>query len=153
MSKDLSTYYVYEHRDPQTDELVYIGIGRAWRAWATGSSRFTNPASKAYGRRDLWHAGWLEDQYEKGFLPSEWVKITHRQLSKELATTIEKGLIEGYRPKFNKNHNKDNKERRKYTEEDIQKIQALRAEGKSYKTIQEELGYSSPMTVWRIDNE
>jgi hypothetical protein len=132
---------------------VYIGIGKAWRAWATGSTRLSNPASKGYGRRDLWHAGWLEEQYAKGFLPSDWVKIIHRQLDKKFAMDIEKQLIETHLPKFNKNHNKNHRDRKRFPIELITEVKKLRAQGMSYERIAEAKELSSGMAAWRMVNE
>lgn len=141
---------MYQHIDPETNEIVYIGTGKNSRAWATGTIRFANSNSKSYGHRDGPHAAWLSNLITRGYLPNDWVTIVHRQLSKEDAHKLEVEYICTIQPRFNHNHNPVVRaEKRKELKA---QIQILRGTGLSYQGVANQLG-TSTMRVWRCANE
>lgn len=128
-------YYVYKHIDPVTDELLYIGMGSKDRAWHYRVSM----------SRHKMHMAHLDNLTKAGYLPSDWVNIEQKNLTKEEAKILEKRLIQEYKPKFNYQDvggnpriNKDMKN----------KAQELKSQGITGSKAAKALGVSI-MTTWR----
>ena len=94
---DYQKCYVYNHVDPITGKPVYIGMGRKDRAWHYRVSMSRKPEHEAY----------LNALEEEGFLPCDWVVITHRNLTEEQAKAVEIQQIKSLKPRFNYSHNED----------------------------------------------
>lgn len=137
-------YYVYEHVEPITDEVVYIGHGCLERAWTCRSGR-----GKTYsgGHRKPEHSDWCLELMNSGLTPADWVKILYQGLCKSEANKLEHKLIDKYRPRFNYQIG-DN-----YKLSDVERAKAfdLRESGLYYHQIGIELGVST-MTIWRYLN-
>jgi len=89
----MNKHYVYQHVDPTTGEIVYIGMGTGGRAWG-----ILNKNKKHH----LEHRLFLDNLLELGYLPNDWVKIIERNLTKENAFLKELKLIHELGiPKFN----------------------------------------------------
>lgn len=131
-------YYVYAHIDPNTQEIIYIGYGSGHRAWTFNALVF---------RQEI-HMAYLRELIYKGFLPSEWVVIKERLLSKEDAMLKEKELIQLYKPIFNIQKGlgsmTDNNKK--------QQAKQLRSDGLSFSEIAERMNLNSSMTAWRYNN-
>ena len=91
--------YVYNHVDPRTGVPIYIGMGRKDRAWHYRVSMSRKEA----------HENYLIKLEEEGFLPCDWVVITHRNLTEEQAKIIEKDQINLLKPMFNVTHTGDHR--------------------------------------------
>ncbi len=87
-------YYVYIHACPVTGEVLYIGHGTGARAWNY----------REYSSRSSEHESVLSKLFAEGFLPTDWVIIHEKGLSKADAIEIEQRLIKGSSPRFNKAH-------------------------------------------------
>lgn len=70
---------MYEHIDPETKEIVYIGKGSGGRAWDVTRAR--------NNRRD--HQEWMLKKMEQGYIPCDWVKIISKNLSNKQALEVE----------------------------------------------------------------
>lgn len=92
-------YYLYEHRDPKTNKIVYIGMGTGSRAWACGASSSTS--------RDIDHKVWIEERYKEGYTMGDITIVTTTLLTKKEAFKMEYSLIQKYKPIFNKLSNPD----------------------------------------------
>lgn len=92
-------YYVYQHVDPDTGEIVYIGCGSKGRAWQynKGSEHATRN-----GGRHSDHFRWLEDQTAKGFTMADVVVIVRKSLRKPIALKLERKLVAKHKPRFNR---------------------------------------------------
>jgi len=86
-----SIYYVYKHIEPVTNEVLYIGSGSKDRAWHYRVSMSRNSE----------HTEYLNALTEDGYIPSDWVEIVAKCLSKKEAVKLEKELIIAYQPPFN----------------------------------------------------
>lgn len=84
-------YYVYEHFDPETKQIVYFGKGCYGRAWDVTRAR----------RENKEHQLWMKELSSRGYLPSDWVYIRERELSEKEALELEHYLINNYGPRFN----------------------------------------------------
>ena len=136
--------YVYEHFNPETHEVVYVGEGTGQRAWMCRGGY----ANAKYGHRSPEHTEYLNGLMAKGFLPCNWVRIVRRGLSKSEARTIEQELVREKVPRFNRPLGK---KLLKLTSKRLKIAIQLRATGLSYKDVAEHLGVSS-MTVHRALN-
>ena len=79
-----SVYYVYEHRDPVSREVVYVGHGVDGRAY-----EFFKPCA----RRCYEHAEWAYNLMSKDYLPSDLVRIRAFGVSKKSAMRIERDIL------------------------------------------------------------
>ena len=140
-----SIYYVYTHEHPVDGTVVYVGMGQKGRAWAIANSGGDNAA---YGNRSKDHFNWFLQLEANNYTLDQIVNIKARGLTKKEALSVERGLIDEYRPTFNKVMGI---KLLKMTEEKYSKAVALREDGMSYSKIAEELGFS-PMTVHRALN-
>jgi len=133
-------HYVYQHVDPRTDEIIYVGHGSRGRAWTHGSKHTV--------LRSQEHLDHLESMTQEGFVPSDWVQILHSGLNKPEACVIEQDLIRKIKPRYNKPQGIS---ALKITPEQYQLAQELREYGKYYHEIAYEIGVST-MTVYRALN-
>lgn len=133
-------YYVYTHFDPDTKEILYVGMGSNDRAY-----RMLSGQGKKYSDRHPDHHKYLDSLYNKGYLPHEWVSIEENLLTKEKAFDIERKLIKELNPIFN----------RKYgpvkilTDDQVNKIKKLHDQKYSYDKIGE-IFNCSRSTVYRV---
>lgn len=130
-------HYVYMHVDPNTDELLYVGHGSRGRAWTHGSKHSV--------LRSQEHLQRLDALTEQGFIPSDWVVIVERNLSKKTASEIEQRIIRDRNPLFNKPQGVSNL---KMTMSKLIEAKSLRDEGLTYEQIGKKVGVST-MTVYR----
>ena len=133
-------HYVYQHKDPRSGEVIYVGHGSRGRAWTHGSKHTV--------LRSQEHLDHLEGMTQCGFVPSDWVSILHSGLTKSDACAIEQDLIRKMKPRYNKPQGKS---ALKMTPEQYQLAQEMREDGKFYHQIANEVGVS-PMTVYRALN-
>lgn len=134
-----TNYYVYHHIDPRTGELVYIGKGTKERAWAITTRKKKNPL----------HYAWLLELYTAGYRPPRWVKIVADDLNNADACALEaKQLYDVAYPRFNFYYG-EKSHQAKLKEADVDKIYALRDEGKTIYDIAPLFGIS-PAQVWNI---
>lgn len=134
-------HYVYLHRHPNTDEVLYVGSGRnerAYRSTTTGDSRL-------YGHRSKEHAMVLKELQLEGYLPTDWVEILAKQLTKSEACVIEQEHIRELRPRFNR---PAGQKLLKMKDGLLEQAVKLRSEGLFYHQIAEKLEIST-MAVWR----
>ena len=140
--KNLPTdyYYVYSHVDPTTGELMYIGHGYGPRAWIHGSRKTV--------LRSQDHLDWLHRMNTLHFLPTDYVIILERNLTKAVACKHEQQYIRTLNPLFNKPQGLQNM---KVTKDSLEVMKGLRDEGFYYREIAEQLNLST-MTVYRALN-
>jgi hypothetical protein len=132
-----SQYYVYHHKNPQTNEIIYIGSGTAERAWAY---------NWAYSRqRD--HVDHLHELAAQGYLPCDWVVVVRRGMTRDEARSLEKEEIIQHKPKFNRHKGYGSFR----DPEQAKKAKTLREEGMSFAKIADQLGVTA-MTAWRACN-
>ena len=86
--KDESVYYVYEHFDPDTREVKYVGYGVDGRAYTV---------FRPEGRRNKNHAMWGAEMALKGYLPHECVRFRAYGVSRRSAKRIEKDILRKYK--------------------------------------------------------
>ena len=137
-------HYVYLHRNPTTNEILYVGSGRnerAYRSTTTGNST-------VYGHRDREHAFVLRELQLKGFLPEDWVEILYKGLTKSEACVLEQKITRKLNPKFNK---PAGLKQLKITPAMLNTAKELRDKGMFYHDIARELGLST-MTIHRALN-
>jgi hypothetical protein len=82
-----AVYYIYEHFDQKTNEVVYIGCGTYARAWT-------------FHRQDPQHTAWARQQYTKHG-PGSWVRIVTSGWTANEAFAEEQRLIALRKPRFN----------------------------------------------------
>lgn len=129
-----NNYYVYEHIDPQDNQVIYVGRGSGSRAWM-----YVHPF------RAEEHSDFLSALVAEGYLPCDWVEIIFRNLTLEESVLKEKELLGLGRPMFNKIQGASTL---KITPEILEQAQKFRELGLSYKAIGEQLNLST-MTVHR----
>lgn len=89
----MNRYYVYLHVCPLTGEVVYVGKGKAGRAWDVTRCRAQFKE----------HQDWMLDLIDKNYLPSDWVTILYKGLEETDAFNKEKEyLYINGRTKFNR---------------------------------------------------
>lgn len=132
----MSKYYVYKHVDPNTSELLYIGMGSGGRAWQVGKSH--GPL------RGEEHNEWSESLMAVGITPDKFVEIIQSGLEREEAYNLELSLIKEFRPKFNKNFSRSTK----LSSDQVHEARVLKETGISYEAIGRELSVST-MTAYR----
>lgn len=115
--------YVYLHVHPETQEVVYVGMGTAERAWEVK-------------RREVKvdHYQWILELLSKGYIPSDWVQIELQGLDRKEAQEKETELINLLGPRFNTSASWAAK---KYTPDDVRHWMDLRKQGLTYKEIQD----------------
>lgn len=131
--------YVYIHKDPETENVIYVGSGTKDRAW---HFRVSMSRSKE-------HTSYLNKLSAQGYIPSDWVEIISRNLSKGDGKKLEIELIERYNPIFNKNHKGAGKSVKNPNL--IKEAKDLKNKGIVGIAAAEILGISI-MTTWRYQN-
>jgi hypothetical protein len=136
--------YVYEHVNPDTGEVVYVGKGSGQRAWmCTGGYDEAH-----YGNRSREHVEYLKGLMGEGYLPCDWVVVVRRGMSGSDAVRLEQDFIRKMGPRFNRSMGI---KLCKLKGEDYRSAKALRKEGKTYKDVAGALGVGV-MTVYRALN-
>lgn len=130
------TYYVYHHINPETEEIVYIGIGTRDRAWQ-------------YQNRQDDHKQWLDRLFNEGFTLDAIVEVQETNISKDMALAIELESINRIKPKFNRNFRRNGV--CKLDEAMLEKALCMRENGFYYTEIAEVLGVAT-MTIHRALN-
>lgn len=143
---NMTPYYVYNHIDPESKEILYIGIGQYDRAWCVRGNN-----------RNKDHVNYLKQMFLKGYTLTDIVSITDNMLSKQQAMSIEAEKVNLYRPKFNKLLNKNHWHiSRQKTKEMCEFAKALKEMGYGYQRISYLLGSSAPknnaMSIKRMLN-
>jgi len=140
----MDQYYVYQHIDPETGELLYIGMGSYERAWlCRGSNRKKN------------HQERLNELFALGHTMQDVVSIMANGLSKEAALSLELTKIEKFKPRFNNLSNPDWKYPSKFADEVVTMIKALAKMGYGPQNTAFLLGgdkKKNAMTIWRLNN-
>ena len=132
-------YYVYTHVCPVTGEELYIGHGTGARAWNY----------REYSSRSPEHEAYLSKLFADGYLPTDWVIIQEKGLTKADAIIMESALIALANPKFNKAHKPMYSVRNKVqnTGEEICRFAYMLHEmGYGYQRIAFLMGASNPKT-------
>jgi len=96
-----NSYYVYLHHDPDTKDLLYVGMGQGSRAYTT---RHSTDNVTNYGHRSPEHAARMFDLMQRGYLPHEWTSFPHRNMTKSQALEKERELIKTLKPLYNRKH-------------------------------------------------
>ena len=123
--------YVYQIRDVDTQEIVYVGKGAGERAWK--SNRYGQPKLSAY----------LQALGLRGYSPDQYTEVVARGLCNDDAKKIEAELIAELRPKYNGVSGKVS-----LSVEQVKIAQELRSQGLSYAKVAEKMD-ASPMAVYR----
>jgi hypothetical protein len=147
-NNDKNWFYVYEHFEPTTGEIVYIGKGSGARAWQMG----TYTQRKGYrGHRRKDHNEWAENLMKLGYTADQFVRIIHRGLSKKEALDEERNFLpKRSLPRFNDlpGNMRDNIKLWGPGTYFRKRAELLREEGVSYSKIAMDLGVTA-MTVWK----
>ena len=141
-----NVFYVYTHEDPDTGEVMYVGMGQKSRAWVITNSNGNNAA---YGHRSKDHYEWFLEKEAAGYTMQDLVVILKSNLSKGMALGNEKFLIDTFSPPFNKKQGLANL---KITKDKYKTAVEMRKDGLSYERIAKELELSA-MTVYRALNK
>lgn len=129
----MKNYYVYQHIDPSTGEIVYVGMGSGGRAWGIlNRNRRHHPE----------HREFLDQLTQNGFLPCDWVVIIERNMTKETATLSELKLIHSLGiPKFNFS-NGEKQWSSKLTDDQVKEIVVLLKTKLTHREIAHQFGVS-----------
>jgi len=138
-------FYVYQHANPETGEILYIGKGSYERAWlCRGSNR--SPEYSVY----------LKNLLENGYTMDDLVTILQKGLTNEAAEKFESKLILEIQPIFNKQQTKKWVSPKKFFGEVVDTIKSLKEMGYGSQTIAFLMGgdkVTNAMTMWRITND
>jgi excinuclease UvrABC nuclease subunit len=141
----MDQYYVYQHTDPETGEILYIGMGSYERAWlCRGSNRKKN------------HQERLKELFAIGYTMCDIVMIIQSGLDKAAATNLEHKHIEKFKPKFNNSKNPNWKYPSKFADEVVSMVKALKEMGYGPQNTAFLMGgdkNKNAMTMWRMINE
>ena len=136
---------MYVHFDPDTKEILYVGMGVGQRAYTINTSKISDVH---YIHRSPEHCEHLKLLMSKGYLPHEWIDFRHKCLDKDTARKFEKELIKELKPKYNRKHGI---KIMLFDEIGVREIFKLRKEGLYYHQIAEKMGCST-MVAHRILN-
>ena len=140
----MDQYYVYQHTDPETGEILYVGMGSYERAWlCRGSNRKKN------------HQERLNELFALGYTMQDVVSIMASYLNKEEALRLELTKIEKFKPKFNNLSNPDWKYPSKFADEVVTMVKALAKMGYGPQNTAFLMGgdkKKNAMTIWRLNN-
>lgn len=142
--RDLPIHYVYYHKHPESGKILYVGHGRNERAWRCT----TSGDSKHYGHRSAEYSELLLDLQLRGYIPTDWVRVYKRGLTKAEACALEQKITHEFKPEFNKPLGLTNL---KIKGELLRKARELRESGMFYSDISKQLNIST-MAVWRALN-
>lgn len=145
MSEFNDYHYIYQHVDPVTKEIVYVGSGSGQRAWMMRNSGGLGPR---YGHRSPEHYKWFRALEHSGYTLLDIVVILEKQLNKEEATKKERKLVLTIKPRYNRQKGPNSMVDPTRVKEAVQ----LRELGLSYSQIAAKLNIA-PMTAWRNVNE
>jgi len=138
-------YYVYQHADPKTGEILYIGKGSYERAWlCRGNNR--NPEYSKH----------LNTFLDNGYTLSDIVTILHKGLTNIEAEHLESDLIQKIQPIFNKQQTSKWSYPKKFSDEVVNMVKALKAMGYGPQNTAWLMGgdkNKNAMTMWRMVNE
>ena len=141
----MDQYYVYQHTDPETGEILYIGMGSFERAWlCRGSNRKKN------------HQERLNELFALGYTMQDVVSVMASGLNKTNALNLEFTKIEKFKPKFNNLSNPDWKYPSKFSKEVVSMAKALKQMGYGPQNTAFLMGgdkNKNAMTMWRMVNE
>jgi hypothetical protein len=141
----MDQYYVYQHTDPETGEILYIGMGSYERAWlCRGSNRKKN------------HQERLNELFALGFTMQDIVDVKASGLNKADALHLEFTKIEQFKPKFNNLSNPDWKYPSKFANEVVTMVKALKQMGYGPQNTAFLMGgdkKKNAMTIWRLCND
>lgn len=128
----MTKFYVYQHIDPRTNEVVYVGKGCGGRAWDITRSRGEHKE----------HQNWMIDLTNLGYVPSDWVFIYQKNLCEQDAFSIEKNLLHslGVLP-FNRQTG-ERQHQAKLTNKQALEVFQLRNDGLTHKEISSKFGVS-----------
>jgi len=99
----------------------------------------------SYGARIVEHTKWCESLVLEGYLPSDWVTIISRNMTKKEACALEQAYIREFDPMFNQPLGQ---KLLKMTKDDLSKSRDMRSQGYSFQQIAQEIGVAV-MTVHR----
>jgi len=140
----MDQYYVYQHTDPETGDILYIGMGSYERAWlCRGSNRKKNHQEK------------LNELFALGYTMQDIADIKASGLNKADALQLEFNKIEQFKPKFNNLNNPDWKYPSKFTSEVVVMVKALSQMGYGPQNTAFLMGgdkTKNAMTIWRLNN-
>lgn len=144
-------FYVYIHKDPQTNGIKYVGMGQGQRAWMMRNSGGESPK---YGHRSKEHFLWFKELEKNGYTLDQVVEVLYKGLGKQDALLIEKALIEKCNGEGADLFNKDSSVSRMTYPPVLRDIVRKDREvsGLSYKKLSDKYNLKSAMTAWRICN-
>lgn len=130
-----SIYYVYEHVDPRSGEIVYIGMGSGGRAWDVSRDRNHHKN----------HLSWMKELMFDGYIPSDWVNILAKNLDQISAREKEVNEIHnhGNRTRFNRQSG-ERQHQAKLTDKQALEVFTLKTQGFTHKEIAKKFGVSRP---------
>lgn len=141
----MDQYYVYQHTDPETGEILYIGMGSYERAWlCRGSNRKKN------------HQERLNELFALGYTMQDIADVKASGLNKADALQLEFTKIEQFKPKFNNLSNPDWKYPSKFASEVVSMVKALKQMGYGPQNTAFLMGgdkNKNAMTIWRLCND
>lgn len=144
-TKDTMKYYVYQHVDPKTGEILYIGKGSYERAWlCRGNNR--NPEYTKY----------LNEFLDNGYTLSDIVTILHKGLTNDEAENLESEIIQKIQPRFNRQQTTKWSYPKKFSDEVVTMVKALKQMGYGPQNTAWLMGgdkKTKAMSMWRINNE
>ena len=141
----MDQFYVYQHTDPETGEILYIGMGSYERAWLCRGSN-----------RKKHHQERLKELFAIGYTMHDIVMIIQSGLDKSTAMNLEFKHIKKFKPKFNNSKNPNWKYPSKFADEVVSMVKALKEMGYGPQNTAFLMGgdkKKNAMTMWRIVNE
>jgi hypothetical protein len=138
-------YYVYQHVDPETGEILYIGKGSFERAWLCRANN-RNPEYTKH----------LNSFLTNGYTLQDIVTVLHKGLTNKEAEKLESELIEKIQPLFNKQQTKKWAYPKKFSNEIVSMVKSLKQMGYGPQNIAWLMGgdkKNNAMSMWRIINE
>ena len=124
-------FYVYQHTNPLTGEILYIGKGSYERAWLCRS-----------GNRNLEYSKYLNEFLDNGYTLFDIFTILHKGLTNKESEKLESELIEKFQPIFNKHQTKKWSYPKKFSDEVRSMVKALK-----------EMGYGPQNTAWLMGGD
>ena len=138
-------YYVYQHADPETGEILYIGKGSYERAWLCRGNN-----------RDPKYTKYLNTFLDNGYTLSDIVTVLHKGLKNTEAEKLESKLIKEIQPIFNKQQTSKWSYPKKFSDEVVSMVKALKQMGYGAQNTAWLMGgdkTKNAMSIWRIVND